>query len=418
MLTIHYIVGGVFAVVGIYRAWAMKDFHSDSFPLTPKIVYGFAVSILWTLLGVLLMFAQIMSGIVKLCILFALLVLFVLVILTKGLIRGMDDRESYSVPHYAKEVARDVSVSFKSKVKELYRIIAPDGWRELSLDVRSIENVMTFGVMVKIYFLLVLVGLIAVPVVLAWSFLNSGIEQRRVIGVVGAYNLLLSASSLTVSFLLVVLLSIVLFLVGVLKTRIRIRYSIEKISAITGYFTVIGFASAALIPVVAALTPSVKLRAPSDFEFVSLDLLVNFTAIGAIFGYVFGLLTCFSELAVSAQNLVVRRLFVPLLAIIVLCITVRMKISPHGIASRIMETFSGDGNASCLIGDDSRIMEISDMELFQFFEQCSVEQVVITDPTYLWCSVVGVVGFAVVSLKRDIRSARDVSCGVSARPTN
>lgn len=156
----HYIFGGAFVILGLYRAWKTKNSFYHSFALVPKIINGSIVSLLWILLGVFLALERNLNSITEFCLICSILILFITLILTKHLIRRMSDRGISSTRFYVKVVARDAISSAKSKARELYRVIAPDGWRELSFSIHGIERAFSFGVMIKLYFLVILLGLI------------------------------------------------------------------------------------------------------------------------------------------------------------------------------------------------------------------------------------------------------------------
>ncbi|MGP9728970.1 hypothetical protein, partial [Glutamicibacter sp. AOP3-A1-12] len=284
------------------------------------------------------------------------------------------------------------------------QIIAPTGWEEINISIKKIENFLSPMIIFRGYALLLTFLPIFVSMMFVWTYSSGDEMGQRMMGLVGAYNLLVASSSLTVGILVSVLVLKVLTIGEVLLVRPNVKNAIQMIATYAGYGTVMGFVTAVLVPFMGSVMASDASNPVESFSFLSPQLLIDLPATGAILGYILGLLRSSVELLRAAENLFVRRMFSPILGIVSIATLVHVGYGPQGIMRQMIMVLPKPEQTVCF--DNDLIMSTtSDTGLLSLLGTCSVSPFTIGDETFVVLSAVTLFFFALRAVIQDARKS-------------
>lgn len=196
----------------------------------------------------------------------------------------------------------------------LWKVLAPEGWKEVNLKVDILSLDRKFN---RFYLGITAIVFASFPLFLASAAILFFGSDSHIAGPVmrtyGNYFLLLSASCLTLALLTTMASMALLRTVGLITWKPSYRRAVTTIAGWAGAGVIFGAAVAALTPLVSGVWPYPPVANFSLESALTPQLLLNLSAAGAAIGYTLGLLASLYALSSSATNLVYRTVSAPLI---------------------------------------------------------------------------------------------------------
>lgn len=277
----------------------------------------------------------------------------------------------------------------------VWKTIAPSKAtsREPAFSMRSLELLLSFKTIVSLCLGLTLISCVLfIPhllLLLGYAEGPTGVVMRAVIG----FNSLFIVSLFTVSTVVMVVPAVVLSRRGVISFSLDLRARLGQLATWVGYGTMAGVVVAAFAPILSAI---MKQTSPP----LSPSLLIELPAVGAIGGYVVGLIVLSLNLGSCSPNLLCRHLLFPALFLCVFFVIYKIGVTPEGLFQyTILEPLGSSGalSFSCSpndVDDQIRAHGSDPRWLLAFARHCGTGALV-DGGVLVGCVVVGVSVFAI-----------------------
>lgn len=215
----------------------------------------------------------------------------------------------------ATRAVRSWGAFVRTVVAELWRNITSRNWSELrpgEFTAKRLEGFRGFfGLYVVLFFAMVVIVIVG----LTSSALMSPDPSAAFLVAAGSLNAVLIAAHAVLAVLAVVMLLVLARLTDVLKVPLSMGHAFRGGAEAVGWGTAVGALFGALMPLLLTVEPMAPIFqvAPYGRSIYEPSIIVELSAIGAIGGLFVGAAMIPSLLLRSAENLLIRRMLVPLL---------------------------------------------------------------------------------------------------------
>lgn len=319
---------------------------------------------------------------------------------TRHVLLRLADAPEGMVRDMVRQALRSRGARVASVLRSTWKTIAPTGWHEVRFNVGLVDRFFSIGNLARGYlFVLVITPVLAALLMVGLLSRTTGAERRFFTAVLG-YNALAVVSTLTTAVIVVILLVAAMVKIRVLIVPLDLRAALGGIALWTGHGTAAGVVTAALLPVTSQLVTSDDLAAGSA---LTPSILVEFPAVGAVLGYVLGLVVATTAVAGRAQNLLLRRVMPPSLLMATLGWLVHVRLGPEAVFESLTRHVGPTETTTC---DDTVRGDLDAGQLVRLAQTCSEGSIRLDDHVFLVNAGALVLMIVVVRFSRDLRAAR------------